>query len=1266
MSPLLPSFLPFLLSASIKSPLLSLCKSVIMKSRGEEQEEEEEEPIADDGLEVISIGSLYRGRWEKKYWSCSRGKNRYPYPVGYHAVRFHDGNGFEMEIHEGSIGPLFEITTAHGHSCSGPTPNVAWEKFQKKGVPRKKIRHDKRFSCKIDGVELFGFKDQVVQRFLRELVADLHRSAGCSLLSPTYCNGAAVAEMESECTDLRAYQNSSAFLPKPLTTGNISQKHEKIVNESERAASPERLKTEMQNDIEVISSSRKRRRNSKNTEIMDFPASKEVVLKEFQGTLPRKACPSHVLEACELLKAAGEGLTPSNSDDVCSLVREAATSEGNKQEHPEICRSITITDNISLDRLCIEEMDPLNSSVLMESIDEEAAIVEDSEDITDSDAVLIVDDTPDELSEDEPTAAHTNWNEGFVSESHPKELDTQYSGGSSEKSEFDSVGQEIAQSMMAVLLPQALPLLRRGSRKKRERKGRTCLVQNPPNNSKLQENDNIDSLVNVSSPSAVNGKKVPAQDADVDIAAKNIEHAYSAAAPEGSGNHQHTPQADYWDSLDDQDILDFIETSEMANIVYHDKQHAPFDEKLRENDSNASGQLLPQNFQRHELISERSGFLYAGLNSDPKSFGIHHEEQGFKIASINSEAHGVNDANAQNAKADDETGDAGNGNCSHIPSARLLSRMCEAPLSESTVHRNSGNNYLRERCPIDGHLMACETCEVCSNEQPNYSRSNADESLLDGQRNVSCRKYSTANGKLKLNGVPVVSENEVSIYTSSDRGTSGSIVPSVSNVEKSQSCVHMGLDVKKDIVKLNNCLLYQTPTRGFPDITSSAAKEDQVVSQRLDGHVKAYTELKGILQFVGCYSHPLPTLSVLLGRYGSVIYLCVQCGLLVDEVRTLFLYKLLTEEPRIGCPSFIGQTSLLPPISKPSFGGITLERTWFQMTPDGQRLILLGNAKTPYCRERRISCSCSTCASVCLDDYAIRIVQVNIGYVTIVLNLKSVDRILSVLVCEPNRLVATGESGGLHLWIMNRTWSVQLEEFDLPAYGCFSPCIVELKKVPKHASLLVGSNGFGEFTVWDISRRISVAKFTALSTIVHRFLPISSFSLRWKDTASSRSNVDEHINEIMAATTRTFQESDGSHPSLHLQLEGGELALWLLVSAVSDAEDDCLRNASEVNSVAWWRLALLAKNAMILGSPLDPRAVAIAALSGHGVIGTRDGIVYLWDLSTGNKLGTLHHFIEGNGISCIATDDSTSSILAVCGNNGEVMVYQQPHGGSAD
>lgn len=74
------------------------------------------------------------------------------------------------------------------------------------------------------------------------------------------------------------------------------------------------------------------------------------------------------------------------------------------------------------------------------------------------------------------------------------------------------------------------------------------------------------------------------------------------------------------------------------------------------------------------------------------------------------------------------------------------------------------------------------------------------------------------------------------------------------------------------------------------------------------------------------------------------------------------------------------------------------------------------------CRERRISCPCSTCLSVSPDNSVVRIVQVNIGYSTVVVSLKMMDTILSVLVCEPNYIVATGESGRLHSWIMNPKW----------------------------------------------------------------------------------------------------------------------------------------------------------------------------------------------------------------------------------------------------
>lgn len=56
---------------------------------------------------------------------------------------------------------------------------------------------------------------------------------------------------------------------------------------------------------------------------------------------------------------------------------------------------------------------------------------------------------------------------GLAAESHPGgEMDKGPLNCSSENSDLDSVGQDVAKSMMTVLLPQALPLLKEASRKK--------------------------------------------------------------------------------------------------------------------------------------------------------------------------------------------------------------------------------------------------------------------------------------------------------------------------------------------------------------------------------------------------------------------------------------------------------------------------------------------------------------------------------------------------------------------------------------------------------------------------------------------------------------------------------------------------------------------------------------------------------------------------------------------------------------------------------
>lgn len=51
-----------------------------------------------------------------------------------------------------------------------------------------------------------------------------------------------------------------------------------------------------------------------------------------------------------------------------------------------------------------------------------------------------------------------------------------------------------------------------------------------------------------------------------------------------------------------------------------------------------------------------------------------------------------------------------------------------------------------------------------------------------------------------------------------------------------------------------------------------------------------------------------------------------------------------------------------------------------------------------------------------------KIIEVKLGYVSVVVKLKTVESLQSVLVCEPNHLVAIGESGRLHLWVLNSAW----------------------------------------------------------------------------------------------------------------------------------------------------------------------------------------------------------------------------------------------------
>ena len=73
-------------------------------------------------------------------------------------------------------------------------------------------------------------------------------------------------------------------------------------------------------------------------------------------------------------------------------------------------------------------------------------------------------------------------------------------------------------------------------------------------------------------------------------------------------------------------------------------------------------------------------------------------------------------------------------------------------------------------------------------------------------------------------------------------------------------------------------------------------------------------------------------------------------------------------------------------------------------------------------REQKIPCLCSTCKLECFEENAIKIVQVKLGYLSVVAKLKVTNGVQCILVCEPNHLVSVEDSGRLHVWVMNSTW----------------------------------------------------------------------------------------------------------------------------------------------------------------------------------------------------------------------------------------------------
>ncbi|KAG2642092.1 hypothetical protein PVAP13_2KG271216 [Panicum virgatum] len=365
------------------------------------------------------------------------------------------------------------------------------------------------------------------------------------------------------------------------------------------------------------------------------------------------------------------------------------------------------------------------------------------------------------------------------------------------------------------------------------------------------------------------------------------------------------------------------------------------------------------------------------------------------------------------------------------------------------------------------------------------------------------------------------------------------------------------------------------------------------------------------LELVGCYLHQMPVLSIMLNtKNHSSLYIYVFCGLLESCQRFVYVYT-VSKDQQDAPPCFVGYTLLLPSLDQSCTGNFSFGKSGLQFTPDGQLLVLMSCIRIPFCRMQNIDCLCSVCKLGQCEDNSLKIVYVNLGYVSLITKLMPYGNgtVSCILICEPNYIIAIEDNRDLHIWKMVNSWSEISEQYVIPSFGNMSP-ILELGIMPKSSSLIIGHDGSGGFYLWDISKRTLLATFAAPGNIVFQILPVGFCSLQEGIIHAPVDDIDKKLREIGISDMSRKIDQD------HFMRD--DIGVWVLISSASIAEYQYDLRTKEHNPR--WRLALLAKKRIVMGNILDTRITALDASGSYGFAGTNGGQLYLWELSSGRKL----------------------------------------------
>ncbi|XP_057531121.1 uncharacterized protein LOC130809378 isoform X3 [Amaranthus tricolor] len=1217
-----------------------------------------DEDAKSDGLEILSIGVLYSGPWDKKYWSSSRGKDRYPYPVGYQARRTHKALTYKLEIFEGSKGPIFQITSNDKQFGSGDTPDRACENFQRK-CSRIKLWHGKRFSGKLDGVEFFGFKNALVQRLLRELVATVNDASDrSSAFNNTLEASSKVHDLEVNVThkDL----NLSSDCEKTVVITKRSRTDIGLVKKSACWSTHERSQTPDQVDeVKVLNS---------------VPVKMDIDGQNVPSPVHELSVKSHEVLA---YSKAEPCLIQVQSELPCVGICAAASSRGVDMPQEE-----TVLDSQSAD---VQGVDSPVATGVNEKIQVLPDLLESRSPVLRDPQVhhfgaLCVPDTYDSqqditcatnfddlrgeqlITRDEPVADLV-FSEETKTESHSEEK-SYYLKGDSGKSDFDSVDEDVTNSMIAILLPRAIPFLTYSSRKKRRITKQTKDISCTPKS---------DYIVNGAIPSAKVKPSDGCSSSDRQTKADHLRvtglldaESFRYVVPDSLDNDHFVgnelPPSDNAQSVaaDLQELQEpkqkgsFLvfdatdsfacqnKTTESKKTFSHEEMQKDSDEMSQNNDVYAlhPATPCPSAVPLDPLVkSENQCSISADVNYKPIQHFSKNSDLGIVPDcedKVDNEARGPEFIPASGKQE------------SFPESTESEMQKYGAPLSESIICRSIEDQCVTEICNGSRNSEIPTPCQAVANGDSDSSKALFNGGWLEGQ--ISNLQNQNVEDALVQNHVLHDQKSSVTGKKKDMKIIGG----------RNLCVAHPDGFIDNDKIGiLHSDSMYQIPDQGRATSQTCAShiEEDKVeINSNCLGENDLNDEIKDTMKFIGCYSLPMRISSITLTKNSDDIYICVSCGLLEDRKRDLFLYKLSAEENCLGNPCIVGYTSMSLPALKDEFGReIACDKSTLQFTPDASGLVLVDSIRMPYCREKVLHCLCPQCESCCFEENAVKIVQIKPGYVSLIKKLNTLYPVHSVLVCEPDHLIALDESGRIYIWIMNSAWSVQTEVFVIPSYDFLPSRIVELKRMPKSASMVVGHNGYGEFSLWDIIKRSVISRFSAAASSVLDFQPISLFSWPTKGISHDKDVMKGCVRKLEEATMMWFSRNTGANISY--PREGEDIAVWLLIrtSSESDGQSTCYSHNCHFDSDGCWRPGLLIKNTVILGSALYTSTTAVGASSGSGIIGTQEGRVYVWELITGRKLGALHD-LEGNEVLHISTDHFTSSVVAIAGDR-QLCVY---------